>query len=75
MFSVIKETMGLSKIIAVEVDHCPQSYGCLLLTTQNEKIVYSGDTLPCRNLVNYATDCKVLIHEATLEDGMESDAL
>jgi hypothetical protein len=26
------EQVGLKKIIAVEVDHCPQSYGCLLVT-------------------------------------------
>jgi ribonuclease Z len=37
--------------------------------------VYSGDTLPCQNLINYASNCKVLIHEATLEDGLEQDAL
>ena len=72
-YEVCKE-VGLSKIIAVEVDHCPQSYACLLLTEKNDKIVYSGDTLPCQNLINYAQDCKILIHEATLEDGLERDA-
>lgn len=46
MWEAIAE-VGLKKIIAVEVDHCPQSYGCLLLTEKNEKIIYSGDTLPC----------------------------
>ena len=66
---------GLSKIIAFEVDHCPQSYGCLLLTENNEKICYSGDTLPCQNLLNYARNCRVLIHEATFEDSLVKDAL
>ena len=74
MYLVCKDVLGLSKVIAVEVDHCPQSYGCLLLQTNGDKIVYSGDTLPCQNLVNYAHNCKVLIHEATLEDGLEKDA-
>jgi ribonuclease Z len=65
---------GLSKIIAVEVDHCPFSYGCLLITDKNEKVIYSGDTLPCRNFANYAEDCKVMIHEATFEDSLAQDA-
>jgi ribonuclease Z len=38
-------------------------------------MIYSGDTLPCTNLMNYAQNCRVLIHEATLQDGMEKDAL
>lgn len=58
--------MNINKIVAVEVDHCPQSFACLLINDKNEKILYSGDTLPCRNLINYAMDCKVLIHEATV---------
>jgi ribonuclease Z len=74
MFKVCR-SMGLRKVIAVEVDHCPQSYACLLLSENGDKIVYSGDTLPCQNLINYAANCKVLIHEATFEDGLEQDAL
>ena len=41
------------KIVAVEVDHCPQSYGCLIYSMDENvfgpgnKIVYSGDTRPC----------------------------
>jgi ribonuclease BN (tRNA processing enzyme) len=54
MYAVCKEFLGLEKVIAVEVDHCPQSYGCLLLGANGDKIVYSGDTLPCQNLINYA---------------------
>lgn len=74
MWGYVQQTMGVSKIIAVEVNHCPQSYACLLLTDKNEKIVFSGDTKPCVNLRNYAMNCKVLIHEATFEDGDEQDA-
>jgi ribonuclease Z len=66
--------MGIEKIIAVEVDHCPQSYGCLLVSKQHGNIMYSGDTRPCTNLMNYTQGAKLLIHEATLEDGMEEDA-
>lgn len=70
--------MGIEKIIAVEVDHCPQSYACLLVGQNGlgpgGKILYSGDTTPCNNLINYAQGCSLLIHEATLEAGMEADA-
>ena len=66
--------MGIEKILAIEVDHCPQSYACLLLSSKHGKILYSGDTLPCQNLFNYAQKARVLIHEATLQDGMEEDA-
>ena len=30
--------------------------------------------MPCQNLINYASQCKVLIHEATHEDMLENDA-
>jgi ribonuclease Z len=71
MYKLVSETMGVKKIVAVEVDHCPQSYGCLIITNNDEKILYSGDTVPCQNLMNYAKNCKVLIHEATLADQSE----
>ena len=39
------------------------------------KIFYSGDTKPNQNHQNYIQGVTLLIHEATLEDGMEEDAL
>ena len=42
--------MGIDKILAVEVDHCPQSYACLIISKEfnnGGKIIYSGDTRPC----------------------------
>ena len=44
------------------------------MAINGDKIVYSGDTLPCMNLANYAINAKILIHEATFEDSLESDA-
>jgi len=74
LWKAVQQTMNLKKIIAVEVDHCPQSYGCLLIQADDEKIIYSGDTLPCTNFRNYAMNAKVMIHEATLDSGLEADA-
>lgn len=70
--------MDIDKIIAVEVDHCPQSYACLLYSNEGlgegKKIMFSGDTTPCQNLINYSRNCTLLIHEATLGKGMELEA-
>jgi len=70
--------MKIDKLIAVEVDHCFQSYGCLLVAKENfgegKKIMYSGDTRPCANLINYAQKCTLLIHEASFGDDMEKEA-
>jgi ribonuclease Z len=38
------------------------------------KITYSGDTLPCDELVNIGRDSDILIHEATMEDDLENEA-
>ena len=75
---MIQKTMKIDKIIAVEVNHCPQSYACLLVAKEGfgkgGKIIYSGDTTPCTNFINYAQGCSLMIHEATLAAGMEADA-
>ena len=68
--------MDISKLISVEVDHCPYAFAPLLLNKNNEKLlVYSGDSRPCQNLVNYAKYAKLLIHEATFDDSYAQEAL
>jgi len=74
MWDVLRTELGYEKVISVEVDHCPQSYACLLVSEEFGNIIYSGDTLECQNLLNYGQNARVLIHEATLQDGMEEDA-
>lgn len=48
-----------------------------LTTNQTEpyKITYSGDTMPCENLIRLGANSSLLIHEATMEDELEEDAL
>lgn len=48
-----------------------------LSTDQKEpyKITYSGDTMPCENLIRLGADSSLLIHEATMEDELAEDAL
>lgn len=39
------------------------------------KVVYSGDTPPCAHLAEAGRDCDLLIHEATMADGYEEQAV
>ena len=75
MYRTLQSKMDIDKVLAVEVDHCEEAYACLLAAKRDfgpgGKILYSGDTLPATNLINYAQGSSLLIHEATLEKGME----
>lgn len=76
---------GLEALVSFPVVHCPQAYGVALQaanrinragkTIPGWKIVYSGDTRPCPELVKASRDATVLIHEATFEDGMMDEAV
>jgi len=41
---------------------------------KGRKIVYSGDTMPCKAVVELAKDCDVLIHDATFDSSLEEKA-
>lgn len=81
---VIQEA-GLNTLISFPVVHCPQSYGVVLEAEKRIssvgkvipgwKIVYSGDTRPCPELIKASRDATVLIHEATFEEGMVEEAI
>lgn len=74
MYDVMSETMGFDKLVMCEVNHCMEAYCAVAVSSTHGNVLYSGDTLPCQNLKNYAQTARVLIHEATLQDGMEEDA-
>ena len=70
---------NLHSLQIVPVKHCPNAFGIALgvrlgPTGETFKLVYSGDTMPCESLVLAGADCDVLIHEATMETGLEKDA-
>ncbi|KAK3890834.1 hypothetical protein Pcinc_005239 [Petrolisthes cinctipes] len=66
--------LDMKKIEMTFVIHCPNSFGVAWTHNDGWKIVYSGDTMPCKGLVNIGNDCDLLIHEATMEDELEEDA-
>jgi len=51
-----------------KVAHRGHAWGLVLHHSTGWKIVYSGDTKPCRSLVKAGKGATLLIHEATLED-------
>lgn len=65
----------VAEITSVPVWHCYDSYGLVLQLRNGQKIVYSGDTRPCRQLVAAGMHASLLIHEATFDDSMADDAV
>lgn len=60
----------------VPVIHCKESYGVVISHSGDDcKIVYSGDTRPCPALVEAGRNATLLLHEATLEDGLLEEAI
>lgn len=62
-------SMGLSRFESVLVAHCAHAYGLVLERAAGEggaggwKVVFSGDTRPCPQLVEAARGATLLIHE------------
>ena len=59
---------GDVSIETVPVKHIRHSFGCVLRKGSEWSIVYSGDTLPCKDLIEAGQDATLLIHEATFDD-------
>ncbi|KAK9811324.1 hypothetical protein WJX72_001848 [[Myrmecia] bisecta] len=71
----VTTALGLTKLESVSVQHCAHSFGLILESHAGWKLAFSGDTRPCKQLVEAARDATVLIHEATFEDALEEEAL
>ncbi|XP_061395358.1 ribonuclease Z, mitochondrial [Musca vetustissima] len=81
----LKEThqdLGIDAIQTCMVKHCPHSFGVKLSITpvdgtQQEEpitVTYSGDSMPCKDLVDLGLNSTILIHEATMEDDLADEA-
>ncbi|KFK38979.1 hypothetical protein AALP_AA3G184300 [Arabis alpina] len=77
--------LGLEDLISFPVVHCPQAYGVVLKAAERKningeqipgwKMVYSGDTRPCPQMVEASQGATVLVHEATFEDALVEEAV
>ncbi|KAL7826657.1 hypothetical protein AOLI_G00318660 [Acnodon oligacanthus] len=65
----------LTKFQTCLVRHCKNAFACNLTHQSGWRIVFSGDTMPCDALIHMGKNATLLIHEATLEDGMEEEAM
>ena len=43
------------------------------IDTPDKSIVISGDTRPCKNLINYAANCDILVHEVYASDRLQPE--
>lgn len=62
----MKAQLGLKTLQSVLVVHCAHAYAAVLEGQAGWKVVFSGDTRPCPQLVQAAKDATLLIHEVTL---------
>lgn len=76
-----KPEYGIESIRTCLVKHCPHSFGVSVnISPQGKeqekpiKITYSGDTMPCQDLVDLGLNSTILIHEATMEDDLIEEA-
>ncbi|EFO27292.2 metallo-beta-lactamase superfamily protein [Loa loa] len=69
------KSLGFKSIIAVKVNHARTAVGYIFTDLNNRKFVFSGDTMPCEQLVNHGKDALVLVHESTFADDEEAHAL
>ncbi|KYO45015.1 zinc phosphodiesterase ELAC protein 2 [Alligator mississippiensis] len=69
------EKYGFAEFQTCEVNHCRNAFACSMIHNSGWKIVYSGDTMPCEALVKMGKNATLLIHEATLEDDLEVEAI
>ncbi|KAJ1767110.1 hypothetical protein LPJ74_005539 [Coemansia sp. RSA 1843] len=75
----LKASLGLTEISTCFVIHCPWAYGLSITHKNGWRVVYSGDTRPCTNLVTLGRagdrPPTVLLHEATHTDDLIKDAI
>uniref|UniRef100_A0A7C9A5Q2 ribonuclease Z n=1 Tax=Opuntia streptacantha TaxID=393608 RepID=A0A7C9A5Q2_OPUST len=81
----VLQDAGLKRLASFPVEHCPKAFGVALTAAERIssvgkiipgwKVVYSGDTRPCAELMEASRGATVLIHEATFEDGMLEEAV
>lgn len=65
----------LEKFQTCIVRHCKNAFACSFTHQSGWKLAFSGDTMPCDAFVHIGKSATLLIHEATLEDGLEEEAV
>ncbi|XP_065164662.1 ribonuclease Z, mitochondrial isoform X3 [Atheta coriaria] len=71
----ICKALHLTSVNTCMVKHCPNAFGVAFKHENGFKLTYSGDTMPSENLIQLGMDSDLLIHEATMEDELASEAV
>lgn len=58
-----------------KVRHSSNAFACSFTHRSGWKMAFSGDTMPCDAFVHIGKNATLLIHEATLEDELEEEAV
>ncbi|GMM33917.1 tRNase Z [Saccharomycopsis crataegensis] len=76
------DALSINKVLITRAHHCQWSYSVTFdfkLTNSVDntsfKVSYSGDTRPVHRFADMGKDSHILIHEATLEDSLQSMAI
>ncbi|KIW05023.1 uncharacterized protein PV09_04178 [Verruconis gallopava] len=71
---LLKGLVGLSRAVAVNVEHCNAARALLLQAPNKFSVAYSGDCRPSGTFAWVAKNSTVLIHEATFDDELKGEA-
>lgn len=73
--------LGICSITTCMVKHCAHSFGVKLSMKSSDEtnqdpvtLTYSGDSMPCQDLIDLGQNSTILIHEATMEDDLAEEA-
>ncbi|CAG8954483.1 hypothetical protein HYFRA_00004395 [Hymenoscyphus fraxineus] len=69
----VKE-LGITYIQAVAVQHCNGAAAVVFNFPNGFKVAYSGDCRPSKDFIRIGQNATLLIHEATFDDELQSDA-
>lgn len=69
------EETGIASINAVAVQHCNGAAAVVFNFPNGFKVAYSGDCRPSRDFIRIGQNATLLIHEATFDDELQSDAI
>uniref|UniRef100_A0A672Z489 Zinc phosphodiesterase ELAC protein 2 n=1 Tax=Sphaeramia orbicularis TaxID=375764 RepID=A0A672Z489_9TELE len=73
--ALLKKTTWSRSFQTCLVRHCRNAFACSFTHQSGWKMAFSGDTMPCDAFVHIGKDSTLLIHEATLEDALEEEAV
>ncbi|KAL8965906.1 MAG: hypothetical protein Q9183_003624 [Haloplaca sp. 2 TL-2023] len=70
----MKQATGMTNLVTCHVDHCSSAQAVSVQFPTGFKFSYSGDCRPSKQFVQIGQDSTVLLHEATFDDTMQTDA-